>query len=423
MVHEKDKPAIEYILELVEKAIRIINGYSHDDVLVKFSIARIIEIVGERTKPITYATKNFHPNFPWLTIERLRDLLNHSHCQLVYKEAHVYSLIFQDLAELRDRMAAIAVDTVATEGDERRPYPINLNGLAELNLDDGKGLNNFREAAKQLLVERVNAEHLTTTDLALLKSRSRLPKLDLAIIREEAAHIVEFLNRLQDNSDPLYREMTLLALQHSFGILGQSAINIRDFHIDFYCLPEIYDLLHFYVYIRNKQLHARDTNDDGDTLLNFKPRMQLLLEELDRLDDGLDEKLSQFFEKPVEKMKKESQTKNDEKTKAENKNLAFFAEFRELEEIEESIEKDTSKHYYGYTSDDSDIVESYKTRTPVERMDFEIDQILDEYRARQVDTKMMKEKTKRLEKSKKHKSEDLSKESESQAGFGLGSSP
>lgn len=393
MIHADDRATLKYMTDLTDQALRFLSfRESGDPTLIKlmqYAIVRIFEIMGERSKGLKPITKYYHADFPWETLQRMRDLLNHSHCQLLYKdqEHDLFSQIFSDLPELADRLRAMKEDPdSSTDESEFILYRSDETALQHLTQDDDKGLAQIRHAVRQLLMERINTDFITQTDLAILKSRMRLPKLDLIVIQEETANILLFLNKFTDTTDIgeaglLTKKAIMLAIQHSIGVLGQSAKNIRGFHTNLY-FEHLFSSLSLFIRYRDEQLHDKKSFDDGDEeklMLKIRTEIISLQTQVSDLLANLKNLVPFALKVPAVKLAEEKEDKIT--LQVDESFIDFFGSLGELAEISE---KDTRKHDYGYASDDSAIADCYQQRSSIHReSQLDVEAVFDEYRARQ----------------------------------------
>lgn len=76
-----------------------------EDEILKRSIVRSLEIIGEAVKNIPTEFKENYPNIPWKLIAGLRDILIHEYFGIDYK--NVWKIIEDDVPELRKNIIDI----------------------------------------------------------------------------------------------------------------------------------------------------------------------------------------------------------------------------------------------------------------------------------------------------------------------------
>jgi uncharacterized protein with HEPN domain len=81
-----DTVRIQHMIEAAEKAVEFVAGRNRsaldDDEMLRLSLVKLVEIIGEAAKHVSVATRHVHPAVPWSSVARMRDRLVHHHFEI-----------------------------------------------------------------------------------------------------------------------------------------------------------------------------------------------------------------------------------------------------------------------------------------------------------------------------------------------------
>ncbi len=182
MITEQDQLRLMRISKIITPLCKIIS--TQEDIITNrihwYAIARGLEIIGETTKGISSEARRSHPDFPWFTVEHLRDLLNHGHFKMEKgnKPIELKGKIIADIGALREMITAMLgdqIDAARPEKKKEKSEKTDARSARKKLLEEkDKDLSGFRDAGLYLDLSKEN-KRLTVGDLQVLKSRMRRP--------------------------------------------------------------------------------------------------------------------------------------------------------------------------------------------------------------------------------------------------------
>ncbi len=272
MITEEDQLKLTRILKKLNQLCKII--FMHTDMTTQdkgywYAIARGLEIIGETTKSISSIARESHTDFPWFTVEHLRDLLNHGHFKMERgsKIVVLKEKIIADINTLKEIITTILDDKIEMERSEKRKEKDQKTDARstreKLLAEKDKSLSGFREAGLYLDLSQEN-EQLTVGDLRILKSRLRRPTFDLMLIQTE----IQFILNCLDQTAPIKDDDVLqLIIEHGLGIIGQSMKEIREHHEGFILVSDCKETFEKVIKARNLILHAPYSLDFKESIV------------------------------------------------------------------------------------------------------------------------------------------------------------
>lgn len=109
MTQERDRDALAQMLEFAESLVRITTGRDRDhlaaDELLRWSIERLFEKVGEALRRVGDATRAAHPEIPWREMADMRNRMIHAYDEIAYDV--VWDTVEVDLPPLVDALRRI----------------------------------------------------------------------------------------------------------------------------------------------------------------------------------------------------------------------------------------------------------------------------------------------------------------------------
>ena len=105
----RDKGRLEHILESIDDTIEFTKDVSFEDFtnnkMLRFAVAKTIEIIGEASYKLTKEFKAAHSDIEWDAIIGLRHVLVHGYYQI--SEVRLWKIIQKDLIPLRQQIQAL----------------------------------------------------------------------------------------------------------------------------------------------------------------------------------------------------------------------------------------------------------------------------------------------------------------------------
>jgi len=372
MITEQDKLKLKRIAKKVTQLSEMIS--THEDIKdIKdiitdrtywYAIARGLEIIGETSKGLSSITRESHADFPWFTVEHLRDLLNHGHFKMERgdKAIELKEKIIADIRILKEMIDDMIDDEIASESSEKKKEKSGKTDARtaheKLLGEQGKNLRGFREAGLYLDLSKENKQ-LTVGDLRILKSRMRRPTFDLMLIQAETRFILNCLekrNSVSDESDES-DDILQLTLEYSIGIIGQSMREIRDYHPGFIKKALLRQDCQRFIELRNRLLHLAIVYTLND-ITSLNPKIMLLLENVNNAiihRTSIVEQLQNVLTSESLSVSEEKYPQASEETTEIPLGMDFDDDLFEVKEPKGL----SHKWEYGYYSDDDELAEHF----------------------------------------------------------------
>jgi uncharacterized protein with HEPN domain len=104
-----DEVRLRHMLDAANQAIVFTQGCSRADldtnVMLALAVVRLIEILGEAAKNVSWVTKNSTPEIPWRQIAGTRDRLSHAYFDVNLDI--IWDIVTRDLPPLVDKLQEI----------------------------------------------------------------------------------------------------------------------------------------------------------------------------------------------------------------------------------------------------------------------------------------------------------------------------
>jgi uncharacterized protein with HEPN domain len=105
----RDKARLEHILDHIDKAVEITGRVTFEDFkkdsIIRYALAKLIEIVGEASYKLTNQLREEHPEIEWRDIISMRHILVHGYYQT--EDEFIWDTAVNDLPVLRPKIQNI----------------------------------------------------------------------------------------------------------------------------------------------------------------------------------------------------------------------------------------------------------------------------------------------------------------------------
>lgn len=112
MTRRDDTVALRQMLDHSAEAVAIASGHSRSDLdtdrLFALALTKLIEIIGEAGSRVSQATRESHPDVPWMQIIRTRNRLIHGYDEIDFDI--LWRIVSIELGPLTERLEAILTE-------------------------------------------------------------------------------------------------------------------------------------------------------------------------------------------------------------------------------------------------------------------------------------------------------------------------
>lgn len=112
MTRRDDRVALRHTLEHSAEAVTFAQGRSRGDLdvdrLFALGLTKLVEIIGEAASRISQATRDSHPDIPWMQIVRTRNRLVHGYDEIDFDV--LWRIVSVELQPLVERLEALLAD-------------------------------------------------------------------------------------------------------------------------------------------------------------------------------------------------------------------------------------------------------------------------------------------------------------------------